>query len=132
MRVNWGQSLQQGHPKKSTAGNKWLRSHHNQLIYSEAAATLTRRVAGSFCPILALPISHSEPLDLHLHRCTSPCLMQRFLAFLPDGESASEAVIGDDLESLLIMPADELWAIAKADSSLLVLVASFLRYARYN
>ncbi|KAI3428044.1 hypothetical protein D9Q98_006430 [Chlorella vulgaris] len=56
--------------------------------------------------------------------------MQRFLAFLPDGESASEAVIGDDLESLLIMPADELWAIAKADSSLLVLVASFLRYAR--
>lgn len=61
--------------------------------------------------------------------------MQRFLPFLPDGEAAGEggealAVIADDLEWLLSVEAAELWAVARSDPSLALLVASFLQYAK--
>lgn len=61
--------------------------------------------------------------------------MQRFLPFLPDGDSAGAggealAVIEDDIEWLLTAPTEELWAVAKSDPSLAMLVATFLQYAR--
>jgi hypothetical protein len=59
--------------------------------------------------------------------------MQRFLPFLPDGESAGgEAVviINDDLSWLLSTDATELWAVAKADPSLVLLLGTFLQYAK--
>jgi len=60
--------------------------------------------------------------------------MQRFLPFLPDGDGAAGgealALIADDLEWLLTVDAAELWAVARADPSLAMLVASFLQYAK--
>lgn len=59
--------------------------------------------------------------------------MQRFLPFLPDGDSAggeAVAVINDDLAWLLAADAGELWSVAKADPSLALLIASFLQYAK--
>lgn len=62
--------------------------------------------------------------------------MQRFLTFLPgDGQTLgaggeSLALIEEDIEYLLTVPAEELWALARTDASLFLLVASFLQYAR--
>ena len=59
--------------------------------------------------------------------------MQRFLPFLPDGEGAGGealAVIHDDVQWLLTADAAELWDVAKADSSLVLLIGTFLQYAR--
>ena len=61
--------------------------------------------------------------------------MQRFLAYLPDGEVAGEggealALIAEDLAALLTADASELWAVARSDASLGLLIASFLQYAK--
>ena len=59
--------------------------------------------------------------------------MKRFLPFLPDGEAAGGealAVISDDLEWVLTVDAAELWSVVKADTSLAVLIGTFLQYAK--
>lgn len=60
--------------------------------------------------------------------------MQRFLAFLPDGEvgegGEALAMIAEDLAGLQAADASELWAVARADASLAQLIASFLQYAK--
>lgn len=61
--------------------------------------------------------------------------MQRFLAYLPDGEVDGEGgealvMIAEDLAGLQAADASELWAVARADASLAQLIASFLQYAK--
>lgn len=60
--------------------------------------------------------------------------MQRFLPLLPDWETGDggEALdlIAEDLEGLLACDATSLWAVARDDPSLLLLLASVLQYAR--
>lgn len=60
--------------------------------------------------------------------------MQRFLAYLPDAEDGDggEALmlIADDLQWLLVADVGELWSVARADPSLLLLIATYLQYAK--
>lgn len=60
--------------------------------------------------------------------------MQRFLAYLPDADAGEGgealALIAEDLEWLLTADAGELWSVARADPSLLLLLASFLQHAK--
>ena len=60
--------------------------------------------------------------------------MQRFLPLLPDWETGDGGetldLIADDLEGLLSSDAASLWAVARDDPSLLLLIASFLQYAK--
>lgn len=60
--------------------------------------------------------------------------MQRFLPLLPDWETGDGGetldLIADDLEGLLSSDAASLWAVARDDPSLLLLIASFLQFAK--
>lgn len=60
--------------------------------------------------------------------------MQRFLPLLPDGETGDGGetldLIAEDVEGLLASDAASLWAVARDDPSLLLLIASFLQYAK--
>lgn len=61
--------------------------------------------------------------------------MQRFIPVLPGGDADGEggealALIAEDLEGLLTSDAPSLWALARDDPSLLLLLASFLQHAQ--
>lgn len=57
--------------------------------------------------------------------------MERFLPFVPSGPDAAEAALATsrDVEWLLTVEAQELWATTRSDGSLLALLESYLRTA---
>ena len=61
-------------------------------------------------------------------------MQRRFLPYVRgagDSDAAEEAAlfIGDDLEWLLTADTAELWAVARTDGSLMVMLDTYLRYA---